>query len=583
MNKLKNIFLILACLLAVSCEDLRFGDAFLEMPAGNEDNIDVLFSCRENAEQALVAAYTTLPDIHKGKLNSQEFLENLTDLGNSTMGYGPLKNYYYPGQLNSSTGAAYVRYNYITGGWPGIRSCWIFIENVDRVPDMTQEEKDKRKAEAKMIMAIHYFDMFRAFGGIPWVGKSYNPGDEMGNLPRMTAEETVDKIVGLLDEAAYYLPWTVSSVDDGRMTRAAAMALKIRVLLFAASPLFNDNEPYMSGEASDKHLVWFGGKDDSRWDEVVRASEEFLSELELNGGYGLVQTGNPRLDFRSAYFDRGNGEVLISTRKRTKYPGGIWGDGTFFFAMCQYGIGNTTLDYVDMFQMTNGDTFDWNNPEHAAHPFFDADGNPVRDPRLYESVLVNGDDYDGRKAELWIGGKDRPDGARAQKWTASGFCMRKFRQDIKTAAGKFYSFPYLRLAEVYLSYAEALNETGRTKDAYEYVNMIRNRAGMPDLKDGLDQAGMREAILLERALEFGYEEVRFFDLIRWKRDDIFRKKLRGLDIKSSDAGKTLEYEIFDLPNARSWQGDGWNPKWYLSPFPIDEINKKYGLIQNPGW
>ena len=586
MNKAIHILVAVFLLAGLSsCEDLKFGDAFLEMPAGNEDNIDVLFSSKENAEQALVSAYTTLPDIQKGKLNSQEMLESLTDLNNSTMGYGPLRNFYYPGQLTSATLIGQMRYNYTNGGWPGIRASWIFIENVDRVPDMTQAEKDMRKAEAKIIIAIHYLDMLRAYGGVPWIGKSYDPGDEMSNLPRMTVAETVSKIAGLLDEAANTpsLPWTVDAVDDGRMTKAAAMALKVRLLLFAASPLFNDDAPYMAGAAADQHLVWYGNKDMQRWQDVVDASEDFLEELAAQGGYALVNTGNPRTDFRSAYFDRGNGEVLISTRKRSTYPGGIWGDGTFIWAMCQYGIGNTTLDYVDMFQMTTGEDFDWNNPEHAAHPFFDASGAPVRDPRLYETVLVNGDDYQGRKAALWIGGQDRPDGAREKKWTASGFCMRKFRQDITSAAKKFYSFPYLRLPEVYLSYAEALNELDRTSESYPYVNMIRERVGMPPLPAGLTKEQMREAILRERALEFGYEEVRFFDLIRWKRDDIFRKKLRGLDITSADNGKTLSYAAFDLPNSRAWQGDNWDPKWYLTPLPIDEINKKYGLIQNPGW
>ena len=580
-----NIILFVTCglMLLSSCEDFKFGDAVLEMPAGSTEDIDFLFSCKENAEQALVAAYMALPDLHKGKLNGQDLLENLTDLSNSSMGYGPMKNFYYPGQLSSSTGPVYLRYNYVNGGWPTIRKCWTFIENIGRVPDMSQEDKEKRIAEAKMIMAIHYFEMFRAFGGVPWIDRQYSPGDDMSSFPRMTAEETIDKVTGLLDEAAEHLPWVTEAVEDGRMTRAAAMAYKVRVLLFAASPLFNDVKPYMDGEAADKHLTWFGGKDVSRWDEVIEASEAFLDELELNGGYDLVNTGNPRLDFRSAYFDRCNGEVLISTRVRTKYPGGLWGDGAFIFAMCQYGIGNTTLDYVDKFQMLDGSAFDWSDPEHASHPFFDASGSPVRDPRLYETVLVNGDEYDGRKAQLWIGGVDRTDGARAQKWTASGFCMRKFRTDIKTAAGKFYSYPYLRLPEIYLSYAEALNETGKTSEAALYVNKVRDRVQMPALPDGLNKDQMREAILLERAVEFGYEEVRFYDLIRWKKEDVFKLALRGLDIISSDQGVTLKYEQFELPNKRAWQGDGWSPKWYLSPFPISELNKKYGLIQNPGW
>lgn len=584
MNRYKLIFLAIVTFATFSCEDLRFGDAFLEKAAGNEDNLDSLFANKDNAEQALVAAYATLPDFWTGKLSGRDFLESLTDLSNSSRDAGPVPKQYYSGQLTSASSQAEMRYNFASGGWPGIRRSWIFIENVDRVPDMTEEEKNIRKSEARVIIAIHYFNMLRCYGGVPWVGRSYNPGDDISDFHRMTVEETVGKITDLLDDASFYLPWTVDAADDGRMTKAAAMALKVRVLLFAASPLFNDNEPYMPGEAADEHLVWYGNKDMSRWEAVIDAAEAFFAELELRGGYALVDTGDPRMDFRNAYFNRGNGEVLISTRDRTQYPSGENADESFFFAQNKFGNANTTLDYVDMFQMRNGDEFDWNNPEHAAHPFFDADGNPVRDPRLYESVLINGDDYQGRKAALWIGGVDRPTDAREKTLAASGFCMRKFRQDIVSAAGKFYSFPYLRLPEVYLSYAEALNECDRTDEAYDYINEVRERVDMPGLDKGsMSKEELREAILRERALEFGYEEVRFYDLVRWKREDIFKKKLRGLDITSKDEGQTLEYEEFELPTARCWQGSGWDPKWYLCPFPINEINKKYGLIQNPGW
>lgn len=584
MDKFKLAFFIVLSSFVISCEDLRFGDAFLEKPAGNEDNIDSVFARKVNAEQALVAVYATLPDFYSGQLSGKEFLESLTDLNNTSRDAGAVPKLYYSGQLTSSAAQGQLRFNYTSGGWPGIRKAWIFIENVDRVPDMTVEEKNIRKAEAKLIMAIHYFDMLRSFGGIPWVGRSYKPGDDMSDFHRMTVEETVGKITGLLDEAAYYLPWTTSSLDDGRMTKAAAMALKVRVLLFVASPLFNDDTPYMSGQAADELLVWYGNKDNRRWQDAVDAAEAFLEELKLRGGYALVDTGNPREDFRKAYFNRGNGEVLISTRARAKYPKGKNDDEAFFFATNDFGNANTTLDYVDMFQMSNGDEFDWNNPAHASYPFFDVNGDPVRDPRLYESVTVNGDDYQGRKAALWIGGVDRPTDAKTKTLAASGFCMRKFRQDIYSAAGKFYSFPYLRLPEIYLSYAEALNECGRSEEAYEYLNKVRRRVRMPDIEENsLTKEELREAILRERALEFGYEEVRFYDLVRWKREDIFKKKLRGLDIVSKDKGKTFEYRQFEIPVARCWQGAGWSPKWYLCPFPISEINKKHGLIQNPGW
>ncbi|MCK9508908.1 MAG: RagB/SusD family nutrient uptake outer membrane protein, partial [Pigmentiphaga sp.] len=380
------------------------------------------------------------------------------------------------------------------------------------------------------------------------------------------------------------LPWSIADpvTDDGRMTAAGAMGLKIRVLLFAASPLFNDSAPFLDGRAADEHLTWFGAKDNNRWQQVVDACEAFFNRLNTEGGYLLVRnTGDARTDFRKAYYERNNQEVLISHRKGYKRENVL----NAFFEHVGYGIGNTTLDYVDMFPLVDGSDFDWNNPVHAQHPFFDVSGNPVRDPRLYETVLINGDDYQGRKAELWVGGRERPLDNRTQGFAATGFAMRKFRLDVQSAAGTVVHWPYLRLPEIFLSYAEALNEVngGPTSLAYDMLDYTRERVGVGKIPRNLSQTDFRDAILRERALELGYEEVRHYDMIRWKREDLFRKKLKGLAIFSGDnAGGSLTYEIFEIPQTRDWQ-NRWNAKWYITPFHIDEINKGYGLTQNPGW
>jgi hypothetical protein len=230
-----------------------------------------------------------------------------------------------------------------------------------------------------------------------------------------------------------------------------------------------------------------------------------------------------------------------------------------------------------MFGMTNGlpitDPASGYDPDD---PFVD------RDPRLYETVLVNGDIYQGRTAELWIGGRERRNAN--VKGTKSGYGLRKFllERNSSTSVGSIVHWPYLRLAEIYLSAAEALNEVngGPTSEAYRFVNLIRARVGLPGLPDDLNKEEFREAVLQERAKELGYEEVRWFDLIRWKREDIFMKKLHGTNLYLETDG-SLSKEVVELPG-RSWQSN-WSPKWYLSAFPPNEVNKGYGLIQNPGW
>lgn len=147
---------------------------------------------------------------------------------------------------------------------------------------------------------------------------------------------------------------------------------------------------------------------------------------------------------------------------------------------------------------------------------------------------------------------------------------------IKNTWRKQDQWPYLRLPEIYLSYAEALNEVGRTSDAYQYVNYVRARVRLPGLKSGLTQDEMRKEILDERAREFGVEEVRYYDMIRWKQAKDFRKILHGIRIRRGD-NSTYSYEKFSIKKRFIQDGeDGtifFTPKWYLSPFPFVEMNK----------
>lgn len=585
--KAKKIIYIFAMLVLIvtSCEKVEFGNEFLDKPPSVDVTKDTIFNSLELAQRYLWQGYSTLPyglNLNfsaKGNKIGMDILESLSDLSHTFMPWGGVNQFYYNGQYNAAVADdSRVKYGY-TGeeSWEGIRIGWVFIENADRIPDASPEYIAQLKAEAKMLIALHYTDMFRHYGGMPWVDHAYTP-TENTDLPRSTSKETMNNIVALLDEAIADLPWLTDDPAnwDGRFNKAAAMGLKARVLLFGASPLFNDNQPYLAGEASDKNYTWHGNYDPDLWTQAAQAAKDLLDRVDLEGGYELKNTGNPRQDFQDAYYDRGNGEVLISTRVR--YRSGFRFDGQYYFyqSAAGYGTACPTKEYVDMFPMADGTPIDatgsgWDPNDPWAN----------RDPRLYETVLVNGDDFQGRKAELWINGRERRN--INFNGTKSGFGIKKFLLD-QNGATSYQSvvhWPYMRLAEVYLSYAEALNEAngGPTAEAYASVNLIRNRVGLNNLRPGLSQEAFREAVLLERALEFGYEEVRWFDIIRWKKEDAFKTKLHGVNTRKE--GNTFSYEVFELPE-RFWQ-DNFSPKWYLSAFPPDEINKGYGLVQNPGW
>mgnify|MGYP002761930853 CR=1 FL=1 len=585
---MKNIPLYIFLFLAlVSCSDLRFGDAFLgDAPESSGATLDTMFVSAANADKVLNNAYRHLPYglptgndpiLRKMGLN---ILEALTDLHYScrnNISDGPV-NLYYNGSLSPNISTSSKNTEAYTFGneyeYTAIRYAWIYIENAGRIPDITETMRNRRIAEAKMITAVSYAEMLRYMGGVPLLKRAVDVTDEM-RFPRATFAETVDYIVQLIDEAAPFLNWREAGNDDGRMTKAGALALKLRVLLFAASPTFNSDTKWHP--QADEYTC-YGNCDPARWQAAVAAGDDFFSELDRWGYYGLVlpDTETPRarrLAFRKGYYERGSSELLISTRR--SYSSSVLGP----FLSQRLGSG-PTLNYVNMFPWADGsdfpEDFDWTAP--FRQPFFDEGGNLTRDPRLYETVTVPGDIYyDGTVAPLHTN--------HTNFFLATGFMQMKFILQQTSDRGTPIQWPYIRLSEVLLSYAEALNEVngGPTPKAYECVNGIRGRMGLPGLKGGMTKEQFREALLRERALEFGFEEVRWFDLVRYGREADFRKHLYGLTSKGDNPNNPTKFTFrtYQLKD-RYWVGT-WDTKWYLSPVPNTEINKHYGMTQNPGW
>lgn len=583
------IFFTIGLFLALGCEKLPIGNAFLEKAPGVDVTKDTVFKNLDNAERFLWGAYRTIRyglNTNDGDKNllRRDLLASLTDETQSYLLDGGAVTLYYSGQYSAATENNNTKYNLTgEGAWDGIRRSYLFIENIDKVPDVDPAYRSQMKAEALMVIACHYTDMLRNLGGVPWLNHSYTPTEVFDKIPRMTAQAQCDSIVALCDRAGKNLPWTViNPVEwDGRFTRAAAMGLKARVLLFNASPLFNSATPYLDGDAAQQHLTWHGGYDHNLWKQAMDASYALITEAEATGDYRIYhKVGNSyRKDFQEAYYLRGNGEQLISIRDRFKSPTSGSTD-YYIYASATWGCGLVTHDFVQIFPMANGIPInELGSGYDPANPYLN------RDPRMYETAVVNGDSYKGRTAELWIGGQERRTVAGTS--AATGYPMRKFLLESNTATsyGSIVHWPYLRMAEIYLSYAEASNEfnNGPDAEAYRCVNIIRSRVGLADLKPGLTKEQFREAVITERACELAFEEVRWYDIIRWKRESDFTKRLHGMNVRrtGSAAPYTYTYEVFECP-VRYWM-QAWSPKWYLSAFPSNEINKGYGLVQNPGW
>ncbi len=585
-NKIAKLFAFLSMLYIIGCKDLPVGNDFLEKPPSVSVTIDTIFSKLEFAQRYLFSGYANLyygirTDLGARNMINSCLLECLTDLDNSYLNWTGGPNIYYSGVYDGSIENAQAissKYPfYKVHIWQSIRIGYNFLKNIDRVPDADENTRKTMKAEARMIIANTYTDLYRHYGGgLPWLGRAVDVSEEL-KFPRLTSLATLDSIIGLIDKAMPDLPWTIADASnwDGRFTQAAAMGLKARLLLFAASPVLNSDAPYLDGDAAQKKMSWHGKYDANLWKRAADAAKALIDKAEATGNYKLVKTGNPRVDFRNAYTQRNNGEVLISTRVEFRCATNLpWG---MISQIWQQGTSSPNYNYVEMFPMANGLAItDPGSGYLATNPYAN------RDPRLYETILTNGDAFQGRTAELWIGGRERLTAAAAKG--VSGHQLRKFILDQNTATsmGAITQWPSLRLAEIYLSYAEAINEfnNGPTAEAYRCVNLVRSRVNLGNLPANMTKEQFREALLVERACEFGFEEVRWFDLVRWKREADFKKPLYKMDIVKT--GNNFTYTKVEITPKRYW-ANNWSPKWYFSAFPPDEVNKGYGLVQNPGW
>jgi starch-binding outer membrane protein, SusD/RagB family len=627
MKKIKNLMLLIFASVMIisisSCEEI--GLSILEKPSSTDVTIDTIFSNAEYAERVLWNAYSSLRsgllqgfrandrEVGGDRAIGQDVLADITDISHTYKTWSAIKTYYYNESLNSS--------NTATNEWPGnhsffpyidipiygitpfsaIRNCHILIDNIHKVPDMSDDYKERLKAEAKVLIAYNHMDMFRNLGGMPWLDRVYNPDDVFtNNHPRLTVEASVDSMVNLIDQAVPYLPWALTEQDhsnmSGRFTQAGAMALKARILLFAASPLFNSAEPYLAGEAADKGYTWYGGYDVSRYQRAADAAKELIDKIESSGDYYLeeaqgVDAQAYRDAYRKAYMSRLSTETLISVRDGYE-TSNIW-QGGLIVTVLEYGTGVGTNEYMRMFPMADGTpitdpTSGWDENVDPLGSEGEGDGRAFsRDPRLYETLQCIDDDWGGGKVENWRNEPYSTNNNRLANNSGSTV-MRKFVPTFELGAYPFEAiqFPLIRIPEIYLSYAECMNVLDDQTEAFKYINIVRNRVGLKNIEDvkaTWSEEELFEQILTERACEFGFEQIRWFDITRNKLASKLEMQLSDVWIEKNHGSTGYTYSYPEISyNKRNWW-TSFNPKWFLLPYPLDEVQKGYGLVQNPGW
>ena len=462
-----------------------------------------------------------------------------------------------------------------------IRSATVFIVNIDRVP-LIEKLPDGRpaktayKAEARFLRAWTYFELVRRYGGVPLLGdKVYELTDDM-ELPRNTFKECVDYIVSELDKAIDSLrsQKIVNSTSYGRITKEAAMAVKAKVLLYAASPLFNGGNIDPSNP-----LTGYTSYDKNRWKLAAAAAQKIidLHYYSLMTDFQKVFTTQniPVGPNTENIFWRQNG--YNQNLEKNNGPIGYTSAG---------GNGRTSpsQNLVDAFPMKTGlSTMDGSSGYDLSDPYKD------RDPRLKWTIFFNDQQWLNRHVELFEGGLDRPGGSVQQ--TKTGYYMRKFMGDFENASGGLYAntlhdWIFIRYAGILLDYAEAANEfEGPTAAVFQVLYDLRRRAGIEAGSDGyygldptMDQIKMRAAIQNERRIEMAFEEQRYWDIRRWKiAEKIYSQPVRGMDIQRTGNGQVF-YNPVDIyhPAFKA-------PRMYLYPIPYTEVLKDERLVQNPGW
>lgn len=653
-------FIIQAC-----TDTIQFGNAFLEKAPGGTVTSDTVFSNPEYTRQFISQIYSrqyyNLPTNSSNNipqyLNYWKGMQDaLDDTHQLFFANTSVFRAYYNGTLSSSSECVFPFLNMSI--WENVRDCYTLLENIDRVPGMETEEKERLKDEARCLIAYSYYWTFINYGGLPIIKSSFSGNESSYSLPRESVEETVNFMVGLLDQAIKggHLPWAYTSTEAasefGHWTKAGAMALKCKILQFAASPLFNDTKPYYDGKYTmqDSKPVWYGGYKPELWTALRQACADFFAQLDANGGYHLVQpTARTqeayRYAYRYAYLVQGSPEIIHSVRVATNTH-----DSKFSWFLLRANDRYSycpTEEYIEMFPWADGRPFDWEQTaKEGKLDYIFVKGDTVkgkqmlqnrqytRDPRLYETAAVNGalqninwsdGNTSGANYELWVGGTT----AGTNPSNNTGIYATGYR-NLKYIAGDAYDRKYpqwspLLLSDIYLTYAEALLQADNNlEEAIRYVDAVRARVGLkglvesnPDRHLTTDKAALLEEILRERACELSLQNSRYFDLTRYKRADLFERPLHGLRIyrlvKNSSGSwersteqwylkyfnsKTpvpetdpnyyepshFDYERFEITTgSRVWWKDGFDPKWYLQPFPLSEINKGYGLVQNPGW
>jgi starch-binding outer membrane protein, SusD/RagB family len=497
--------------------------------------------------------------------------------------------------------------------YANLRRTNIFFSKIKGVKSDDPTVIPNLKGQAYFLRGWCYFYLTNMYGGVPIITKAYGLNDKF-DVPRNTYEECINYALGQLDSAAMYLPDTYAT--DGHITKGAALATKARVLLYAASDLHNPakNTIVTSGFSNPELLGYTGGDATARWTAAKNAAKAVIDL----GKYSLYKatpaaTDSVAKNFVELFTSKGTNEDILLQffTPKTDESWSGYNPGLYCGPNGYHNWGNNTPlgDLVDEYEFKDGTKFDWANATHKANPYL------KREARFYASILYEGVPWRTRPSDaltidpfsrIQVGyvynngtmikaGLDTRSGP-IEDWNGgkTGYYLRKYvdptvdpqyvKQDVP--------FKHIRYGEMLLDYAEACIELGQDAEARTYINMIRTRAGQPNLP-ALTGDALRQAYRHERRIELAFEDHRFWDVHRWMIGPAAYKQTSAVDV--SYTAPTATVAAYRKADGTTWSvpvfakkdtpGDAraWNNKCYFFPILRAEMNKNTKLIQNPGY
>ena len=639
-NKIKYGLIFLNLIFVFSCSD------YLNVVPDNIPTINNAFTDRLHAQGFLFTCYSYLPNPASINLNptliaggeswvrySADAIWWITNHGAE----GDVYSYYIATGLQN-TNEPYLNFwegrNGGTNLFTALRDCNIFLENIDKPIDLSVAEKNQWIAEVKFLKAYYHFYLLRSYGPIPIIDANLpvSASPEEVRVYREPVDTVADYISSLLDEAAAGLPLFINSplLDMGRITKPIALAVKAQLWTLMASPEFNGNVYYKDMIDNRGIHLFPTTVDASKWDKAAQAIKEAIDCAQSAGNVLYTYKGfNPvsedtksKLDIRGAVSERWNNEIIWGS---TRDCGFLQGMSTVKF---EDAISNQdwvpsmlspTLQTVEKFYSKNGvpidedKTYDYANRyqigtagdewKYFVKPGFEtANVNLNREIRYYADLFFDGCAAYGNG----ILADDPPYYAKMKKaqtggmthniaYSITGYLPQKLVNIASVTKAPYiwtpysYAFPYIRLADLYLLYAEALNETKTVPDdeVFYWIDLIRARAGLEGVVDSwtkysnrpakfATQAGMREIIHRERQIELAFEGEAWWDLLRWKEAEAeMNKPIQGWNATGEE---TVDYYVVKTIATRKF-----TYKDYLYPIRQAAFDINSNLVQNPGW